>query len=176
MIPGIVIAGIIALPFLDRSVERRPWKRPVAMIAYAVVALSLIGLGMRSYYLDRADAGVAQQLVKQDDEEKAYMSKPFEPELSSASLAASNISLGDPEAAKGKIIFEAQTCNACHGDGGIGTAAAPALIRVGKKLSVDQMQHLLLHPTDKMTSGGMPAIDLPPSDLSSLIAYVRSLQ
>lgn len=176
VIPGIVIAGIIALPFLDRSVERRPWKRPAAMTAYTVVALSLIGLGMRSHYLDRSDAGVAQQLVKQDDEEKVYMSKPFEPELSSASLAASNVSLGDPEAAKGKIIFESQTCNACHGDGGIGTAAAPALIGVGTKLSVEQMQHVLLHPTDKMTSGGMPAIDLSPSDLASLIAYVRSLQ
>ena len=84
VIPGIVVAGIIALPFLDRSVERRPWKRPTAMTAYAFVALSLIGLGMRSHYSDQADAGVAQQLVKQDDEEETYMSKPFEPELSSA--------------------------------------------------------------------------------------------
>ena len=176
VIPGIVIAAIIALPFLDRSVERRPWKRPTAMTAYAVVALSLIGLGMRSQYSDRADAGVAQQLVKQDDEEETYMSKPFEPELSSASLAASNVSLGDPVAAKGKIVFEGQTCNACHGDGGVGTAAAPALTGVGKKLSVEQMQHLLSHPTDKMTSGGMPAVDLSSSDLTSLIAYVRSLQ
>ncbi len=176
VIPGIVVAGIIALPFLDRSVERRPWKRPTAMTAYAVVALSLIGLGMRSHYSDRADAGVAQQLVKQDDEEETYMSKPFEPELSSASLAASNVSLGDPVAAKGKIVFEGQTCNACHGDGGVGTAAAPALTGVGKKLSVEQMQHLLSHPTDKMTSGGMPAVDLSSSDLTSLIVYVRSLQ
>jgi ubiquinol-cytochrome c reductase cytochrome b subunit len=176
VIPGIVIAAIIALPFLDRSVERRPWKRPTAMTAYAFVALSLIGLGMRSHYSDRADAGVAQQLVKQDEEEETYMSKPFEPELSSASLAASNVSLGDPVAAKGKIVFEGQTCNACHGDGGVGTAAAPALTGVGKKLSVEQMQHLLSHPTDKMTSGGMPAVDLSSSDLTSLIAYVRSLQ
>ena len=176
VIPGVAIAAIIALPFLDRSVERRPWKRPTAMTAYAVVALSLIGLGMRSQYSDRADAGVAQQLVKQDEEEETYMSKPFEPELSSASLAASNVSLGDPVAAKGKIVFEGQTCNACHGDGGVGTAAAPALTGVGKKLSVEQMQHLLSHPTDKMTSGGMPAVDLSSSDLTSLIAYVRSLQ
>ena len=48
VIPGILIACIIALPFFDRSVERRPWKRPVAMTAYAVVALALIGLGVRS--------------------------------------------------------------------------------------------------------------------------------
>jgi quinol-cytochrome oxidoreductase complex cytochrome b subunit/mono/diheme cytochrome c family protein len=176
VIPGILIACIIALPFLDRSVERRPWKRPVAMTAYAVVALSLIGLAMRSHYLDRTDAGVAQQLSKQDAEEKAYMSRPFEPELSSASLAAANVSLGDPLAAKGKTVFEAQTCNACHGDGGVGTAAGPALAGVGAKLSIEQMHNLLLHPTEKMTSGGMPTVDLPAEDLSALIAYVRSLK
>ena len=176
VIPGILIAGIIALPFLDRSVERRPWKRPVAMTAYAVVALSLIGLAMRSHYLDRTDAGVAQQLAKQDAEEKSYMSRPFEPELSSASLAAANVSLGDPQAAKGKSVFEAQTCNACHGDGGVGTAAGPALVGVGAKFSVEQMQHLLSHPTEKMTAGGMPTVDLSAEDLSALIAYVRSLK
>jgi ubiquinol-cytochrome c reductase cytochrome b subunit len=176
VIPGILIAGVIALPFLDRSVERRPWKRPVAMTAYAVVALALIGLGLRSHYLDRTDGGVSQQLAKQDAEEKAYMSKPFEPELSSASLTAANVSLGDPLAAKGKSVFEAQTCNACHGDGGVGTAAAPALTGVGAKLSVEQMHNLLLHPNEKMTSGGMPTVDLSAEDLSALIAYVRSLK
>jgi len=176
VIPTILIACVIALPFLDRSVERRPWKRPVAMTAYAVVALSLIGLAMRSHYLDRTDAGVAQQLSKQEAEEKAYMSKPFEPELSSASLAAANVSLGDPLAAKGKAVFEAQTCNACHGDGGVGTAAGPALTGVGAKFSVEQMHNLLLHPTEKMTGGGMPTVDLPPEELSALIAYVRSLK
>jgi mono/diheme cytochrome c family protein len=176
VIPGILIAGVIALPFLDRSVERRPWKRPVAMTAYAVVALALIGLGLRSHYLDRTDGGVSQQLAKQDAEEKAYMSKPFEPELSSASLTAANVSLGDPLAAKGKSVFEAQTCNACHGDGGVGTAAAPALTGVGAKLSVEQMHNLLLHPNEKMTSGGMPTVDLSAQDLAALIAYVRSLK
>ena len=176
VIPGILIACIIALPFFDRSVERRPWKRPVAMTAYAVVALALIGLGVRSRYSDRTDSGVAQQLAKQDAEEKAYMAKPFEPELSSASLAAANVSLGDPLAAKGKTVFEAQTCNACHGDGGVGTAAGPALLGVGAKLSVEQMQRLLQHPTDKMTSGGMPTVDLSAEDLNALIAYVRSLK
>ena len=45
------------------------------------------------------------------------MRKPFEPELSSATLAAANLALADPRAAKGKATFESQSCNACHGDG-----------------------------------------------------------
>src|SRR6202163_2308973 len=96
VIPTVLVLAVIALPFLDRSLERRPWKRPVAMGAYAFVLFMLVGLGLRSQYLDKHDAGVAQQLAKQKTEEQEYMRKPFEPELSSASLAAANVSLSDP--------------------------------------------------------------------------------
>ncbi len=176
VIPTLLVLAIIALPFMDRSVERRPWKRPVAMGSYAFVMFMLIGLGLRSQYLDRHDAGVSQQLAKQASEESDYMHKPFEPELSSASLAAANVSLADPLAAKGKAIFEGSSCNACHGDGGIGTAAAPALIGIGTKLPPDKLADRFAHPTAKMTAGGMPPVDLPPDDLKALIAYVESLK
>jgi mono/diheme cytochrome c family protein len=146
------------------------------MTAYAFVVFSLLGLGFRSEYLDRHDPGVSQQLAKQRADEDEYAKKPFEPELSSASLAAANVTLADPLAAKGKTIFEGQSCNACHGDGGVGTAAAPALIGLNAKLSPDQVAELFKHPTAKMTAGGMPAIDLPPDDVKALIAYVESLK
>jgi len=176
VVPTLLVLAILALPFLDRSVERRPWKRPIAMGAYAFVLFSLVGLGLRSQYLDRHDSGVAQQLARQRAEENEYSHKPFEPELSSASLAAANVTLADPLAAKGKTIFERQSCNACHGDGGVGTAAAPVLIGVGTKLPPDQLAELFKHPTAKMTAGGMPPIDLPPDDVKALIAYVESLK
>src|SRR6202022_45392 len=124
----------------------------------------------------RHDSGVAQQLAKQRAEEDEYARKPFEPELSSASLAAANVTLADPLAAKGKTVFEAQSCNACHGDGGIGTAAAPALLGIQAKLNPDQLVQLFKHPTAKMTAGGMPSVDLPPDDLKALIAYLESLK
>ena len=126
--------------------------------------------------LDKHDPGVAQQLAKQRTEEDEYMRKPFEPELSSATLAAANIVLADPLAAKGKTIFEAQSCNACHGDAGVGTAAGPALIGIAAKLPAEQLAQLFKHPTAKMTAGGMPPIDLPPDELNALIAYVESLK
>ena len=176
VIPMLLALAIVALPFLDRSVERRPWKRPAAMAAYLFILSSLIGLGLRSKYMDKHDPGIAQQLAKQKTEEAEYMRKPFEPELSSASLAAANVALADPLAAKGKTIFETNSCNACHGDGGVGTAAAPALIGVGAKYSSNQLEQLLKHPTDKMTAGGMPTVDLPADDLKALIAYVQSLK
>jgi ubiquinol-cytochrome c reductase cytochrome b subunit len=174
VIPTVLVICVIALPFFDRSIERRPWKRPVAMGSYAFVMFVLVGLGLRSQYLDKHDPGVAQQLAKQEIEENDYMKKPFEAELSSSSLTSANAALADPLAAKGKTIFEAQSCNACHGDGGVGTAAAPTL--VGIKAKGEQLTQLLKHPTAKMTAGGMPPIDLPPDELKSLIAYVESLK
>jgi ubiquinol-cytochrome c reductase cytochrome b subunit len=176
IIPTVLAVAIIALPFLDRRMERRPWRRPVAMGAYAFVLFALLGLGLRSQYGDKHDPGVAQQLAKQKTEEEEYTSKPFEPELSSSSLAAANVALADPLAAKGKAIFEAQSCNACHGDGGVGTAAAPALVGIGAKFPPDQLAELLKHPTAKMNTGGMPPVDLPPDDLRALIAYVESFK
>ena len=176
VLPALLAVAIVALPFLDRSIERRPWKRPVAMGAYAFVFFLLMALGLRSHYLDKHDPGVAQQLAKQKAEEADYMRKPFEPELSSASLAAANVTLSDPLAAKGKTIFEAQSCNACHGDGGVGTAAGPALLGVAARFTPDQLTQLLKYPTDKMTAGGMPAVDLPPDDLKALIGYIESLK
>jgi mono/diheme cytochrome c family protein len=104
------------------------------------------------------------------------MRKPFEPELSSATLAAANLALADPRAAKGKATFESQSCNACHGDGGVGTAAAPALEGISAKYSPEQLAELFKHPTAKMTAGGMPLVNLPPDDLKALIAYVESLK
>jgi ubiquinol-cytochrome c reductase cytochrome b subunit len=176
IIPTVLVLAVIALPFLDRGIERRPWKRPVAMGAYAFVLFAVVGLGLRSQYLDKHNPGVAQQLATQKIAEEEYMRKPFEPELSSASLAAANVALADPLAAKGKAIFEAQSCNACHGEGGIGTAAAPALAGIAARLPPDRLVELLKHPTVKMTAGGMPAVNLPADDLKALIAYLDSLK
>jgi ubiquinol-cytochrome c reductase cytochrome b subunit len=176
IIPMVLAVAIVALPFFDRSVERRPWKRPIAMGSYGFVLFALVGLGLRSQYLDSHDPSVAQQLAKQKSEEQEYMRKPFEPELSSATLAAANAALADPQAAKGKEIFESQSCNACHGDSGVGTAAAPALLGISAKFSTEQLADLFKHPTVKMAAGGMPPINLPPDDMKSLIAYVESLK
>src|ERR1051325_5237942 len=48
IIPGIVAAFLVALPFMDRRLERRPWKRPVASVSFATVMLALVFLGWQS--------------------------------------------------------------------------------------------------------------------------------
>ncbi len=175
-IPGIVGLLLVGLPFFDRSLERRPWKRPISVGLFTVILLGLAALGVISHHQDLSDPGVAAQLKAQRQAEVEFMKAKFQPELSGGSLAAQNTALANPEAAKGKEIFESQGCNACHGDNGVGTAAAPKLIGIGAKYDAAKLQALLLHPTAKMTAGGMPTPDLKDDEMKQLIAYLQSLK
>ena len=156
--------------------ERRPWKRPISVGVFTAVLLGLAALGVISHREDIRNPGVAAQLQAQREATLAFMSAKFEPELSGGSLAAENKALANPDAAKGKEIFEAQSCNACHGDGGVGTAAAPKLIGVSAKYDSVKLEELLKHPTAKMTAGGMPSPDLKDDEMKQLIAYLQSLK
>jgi mono/diheme cytochrome c family protein len=86
------------------------------------------------------------------------------------------VALANPQAAKGKNIFEEQSCNACHGDGGSGTAAAPKLIGLSGKYSSQQVEALLKDPTPKMKAGGMPTPQLKPEEMDALVAYLERLK
>ena len=176
VIPGIVGLLLVGLPFFDRSLERCPWKRPISVGLFAIVLLSLAALGFISHREDMRNPGVAAQLKAQREATKEFMSAKFEPELSGASLVAKNVALANPEATKGKQIFEAQGCNACHGDNGIGTAAAPKLVGIHAKYDPAKLQALLINPTAKMTTGGMPNVQLKDDEMTSLIAYLESLK
>jgi ubiquinol-cytochrome c reductase cytochrome b subunit len=176
VIPGIIGLLLVGLPFFDRSLERRPWKRPISVGLFTAVLLGLAALGVISHRDDMRNPGVAAQLQAQREATKAFMSAKFEPELSGGSLAAENTALANPDAAKGKEIFEAQACNACHGDNGVGTAAAPKLIGIAAKYDAAKLEELLKHPTAKMTAGGMPTPDLKDDEMKQLFAYLQSLK
>jgi ubiquinol-cytochrome c reductase cytochrome b subunit len=176
VIPGILGLLLVGLPFFDRSLERRPWKRPISVGLFSIVFLGLGALGFESHRQDMRDPGVAAQLKTQRSDTEDFMKQKFEPELSGGSLVAANAALVNPEAAKGKAIFEREGCNACHGDNGIGTAIAPKLIGVGTKYDESKIESLLHKPTEKMTAGGMPAVTLPDNELKELISYLQSLK
>ncbi len=176
VIPTLMAILFVALPFLDRRPERRPWKRPIALTVYGLIFVGLGALGAVSHRNDLRDPGVAAQLGKQGEDVETFMKAPFEPELSGASLVAANATLSDPIAAKGKAIFEQQSCNACHGDNGIGTAAAPKLVGMSAEFDSAKLEILLRHPTQKMNDGGMPPIVLNDDDLKRLVTYLESLK
>jgi ubiquinol-cytochrome c reductase cytochrome b subunit len=176
IIPGIVGLLLVGLPFFDRSLERRPWKRPISVGLFTVILLGLGALGFVSHREDMRNPGVAVQLKAQKEDTEQFMKAKFEPELSGGSLAAQNAALSNPEATKGKAIFEREGCNACHGDNGTGTAAAPKLTGEGSKYDAVKLEALLQNPTEKMSSGGMPTVQLTGDEMKELISYLQSLK
>ncbi len=176
IIPGIVAALLVALPFLDRTRERRPWKRPVASFSFAIILCGLVFLGWQSGHEDQADPAVAKQLAKQTEETEAFMKAPFVPELSGGTLAAVNAALVDPKAMLGKKIYLANSCDGCHGEVGGGTDAAPKLIGVSTKFDAAKLIAVLKTPTKKMLDGNMDPVELPDPEMDQLVAYLMSLK
>lgn len=176
---GIILPAMLALifaavPFLDRRFERRPWRRPVSVGLFFLFLLAYVSLGVASYRDDYRDPGMAAQMHKQDADVKAFMEKPFVPESAQGNASAALVA-ADPKVLKGQALFEAQSCSSCHGDGGVGTAAAGPLIGVGQKFTPDQLVKLLRAPNAGMTNGGMMPVDLKQDDLEDLVAYLRQL-
>lgn len=178
VIPTVIVFLFVGLPFLDRSPERRPWRRPIAVGIYSLIFLGLISLGAYSYYEDAHDKDIAAQLAQQKIAEIQYMKEPFNPQLVGqvqAPAAVSNAAVS-PLAAAGRKIFQSHACFACHGQGAIGTSIAPKLIGIGNQYSAEQLEQLFQNPTQKMNAGGMPHFTFTPNDVEAIRAYLDSLQ
>lgn len=176
MVPSLVAFFFASLPFLDKSMERRPWKRPFAIGCYVCIFLALFGLGALSYHSDHADAGYDSQLTAQAKATEDFMKQPFQEEvIGGPATGAASAAAVDPEIAKGKKLFAAKACSACHGEGGTGGPIAPALTGIQKKLDAAHLAAVLETPTPEMTKKGMPPVKLPPEDMKALVAYVSSL-
>ena len=174
VIPGIIAFLFASLPFLDRRMERRPWKRPIAVGTYVFVFLALFGLGYASYHSDHSDPGYAAQIVAQQKDTEEFMRKPFEPEVAQSTASLSVIP-ANSLVAQGAQIYQTQSCNACHGDGGVGTPAGPKLTGIHQRFSENHLSDVLRTPSAKMVAGGMAPIDLPPDTMKALVAYLESL-
>jgi mono/diheme cytochrome c family protein len=61
-IPTILLIIGLALPFLDRSMERNPLRRPVAMVTLVLVAISMGVLTYKGATAEEAGAGAEQQV------------------------------------------------------------------------------------------------------------------
>jgi ubiquinol-cytochrome c reductase cytochrome b subunit len=90
VIPGIIAFLFASLPFLDRRMERRPWKRPIAIGSYVFILLALFGLGVVSYSSDRNNPGYAAQLKTQEEETREFMQKPLSISFSTATRFFNN--------------------------------------------------------------------------------------
>jgi ubiquinol-cytochrome c reductase cytochrome b subunit len=177
VVPGLLACGFFLMPFLDRRLERKIWRRPIPALAVSVVVFGMVYLGVKSQ-IDDGQGQTAQQLARQHEEEKAFCAAPFEPytkaQPASTTPAAAAL-IADPLIAKGKGIFTDRGCSACHGDNGTGTPLAPSLVGITSKLSQDRLVALLHNPNARMKAGGMPSVDASSEEMNALLAYLKTL-
>jgi menaquinol-cytochrome c reductase cytochrome b/c subunit len=136
-IPTILLIIGFALPFLDRRMERRPLRRPVAMVTLVLVAISMGVLTYKGATAEEASA-VGQRAVD------GWMQKFNLPE----------------EARAGAELFAVSGCLNCHTYDGEGTSAlgAPDLTEEGNRNRGIQWQIDHLECPSCITPGSaMPA-------------------
>ena len=124
VLPAVVFGALFLLPFLDRSPERNPFKRPIATLVLLFSIGAPVGLIYLAKYEDRVHPEFGPKLKKQEEEMKEFFAKPFEPQILGAAAAAAGAP--PPPAAY------AAHCAACHGDNAEG-GAFPALLGVASK-------------------------------------------
>ncbi len=177
VIPALLAMAFFLMPFLDRRLERKPWRRPIPALAVAIVILGMVYLGVKSR-IDDKHGSVAAQLALQEQQEAAYSAAAFQPYVESTGGAESVAAPAGPQnplIAQGKGMFTERGCVGCHGPSGAGTALAPSLVGVTGKFPQQQLIALLHNPNLRMKAGGMPALDASPKDMSALVSYLGAL-
>ena len=129
-IPTICLILLIALPFYDRSRERRPSRRPVAMIA---AVLTVISMGVLTWKGATATEALGSQLVL------------LVPEWAEEQGFAD-----DPEAVAGAELFAETGCLGCHTymGQGAGNLGAPDLTEVGQTNDAAYFVRYLTNPAE----------------------------
>ena len=176
VIPAITAALLVFVPFIDRRLERRAWRRPIAVGVFFLIFAAFVAMGLMSLRDDQRDPSIAKQVAKQREGTEQFMREPFQPAGAASSLSAPVVAVLDPLAAAGKNVYGSESCDACHGENGVGTAAGPKLTGAIAQTPADELSSLLRHPTPKMIEGGMQAVDISDDDLKALVAYIKSLK
>lgn len=148
-IPTLGFLFLLLLPFVDRGPERSPVKRPVASCGAALVMGGII-------YLTYMGA-----------------TAPAPPGRASEETASTL----PPELQKGREVYEAQGCGACHIIGGQGGAAGPDLSKVGSVRDRDWLKRFIRDPQSVKPGSPMPdSKGLPEESLDAAVSYLASLR
>jgi mono/diheme cytochrome c family protein len=177
VVPGLLAIGFFLMPFLDRRLERMPWRRPIPALSVALVVLGMVFLGVKSQ-LDDKQGPIAEQLALQAEQEKDYTAAPFRPYVEpKGEVVAAVAPTGpvSPLVGVGRGIFNQRGCSGCHGALGAGTTLAPSLVGVIVKFGHEQLAALLRNPNPRMRAGHMPAVDASPNEMAALVAYLGVL-
>jgi ubiquinol-cytochrome c reductase cytochrome b subunit len=149
--PGVVIAALLALPLIAGEGEKSWRRRPVAVIAVTVTAVtlgSLTRLGSQSPW---------------SPDVNAWSGEPVPPQYLHGRTALER---------QGALVLQNKQCRNCHALGGGGGRRGPALDAVAIRLTRDQLIRQVIQG-----GGNMPAYgrNLNPAETNALVAFLQTL-
>jgi menaquinol-cytochrome c reductase cytochrome b/c subunit len=150
-VPTLGMIALFLLPFFDRSPERRPERRPIAMLTLVFVVGAMAFLTYSGAHAGSPTAieTATPKIVK---------------ETGGATLA---------EFEAGKQVVAQSGCLACHklGDNG-NDGPGPQLTHIGSKLPSQGIARTLVNPTAPMPSFK----NLPPAKFKAVVAFLSQLK
>jgi ubiquinol-cytochrome c reductase cytochrome b subunit len=200
IIPGVVFALFFLLPFIDRSSQRNPFRRPVAVLSMTAILAGLGGL----FLLAKADDGAflsgaeaerlmrippdqlstlsqadsanrlaaanRLQLQRQSERAARFLAEAFRPYQSSERA----LRIASLPAAPASYVTH---CADCHGGIGDGGSDGPDLIAIGEKYTSEQLHQLLLDPAqfDIYDMVGFSEDIISTDERNELVTYLLSL-
>jgi menaquinol-cytochrome c reductase cytochrome b/c subunit len=129
-IPTIALILLIGLPFYDRRRERRPSRRPVAMVA---AVLTVIAMATLTYKGATAEESLGSQLIEEGVPQEWAQEGGF---------------AGNQQAEAGATLFAQTGCLQCHtyAGSGAGNLGAPELSEVGQTNDAEYFVSYLSNP------------------------------
>jgi quinol---cytochrome c reductase cytochrome c subunit, bacillus type len=155
-IPTILLIILLALPFLDTRLERRLWRRPVAVIAAVLVVLSM---GVLTYRGATAKEALAAEV-------KAAVPR----------WAARQGFTDNKDAVAGANLFAVSGCTSCHTYLGTGSSnqGAPDLSAEGGKGKPKTFYHDYIRDPSKFGNNVMPKFGFSDEQLNQLAAFLTA--
>jgi ubiquinol-cytochrome c reductase cytochrome b subunit len=163
VLPGVLVAALLAVPFVSNRGERAPSRRPVAVLAVVVIATVLIVL---TYY---------------------GMTEPWSPHMEAwcgDTVPEHMVRGATPVRLQGAAVFQNKQCRNCHALDGVGGRRGPDLTTVGIRLTRDQLIDQVSNGTPGGVSNGnpgggyMPAYgkQMKPAEMSALVEFLGGLR
>jgi ubiquinol-cytochrome c reductase cytochrome b subunit len=149
--PGVIIAALLALPFVAGEGEKSWRRRPIAVLAVMLAAVtlgSLTRLGGAAPWSPSMNAWSGEPVPAQYVKGRTALER------------------------QGALVFQNKQCRNCHALGGGGGKRGPALDAVAVSLTRDQLIRQVIQG-----GGNMPAYgrNLNPAETEALVSFLQTL-
>lgn len=155
VVPGLAVAALMLMPFLDKGPERKPSKRPIPTALMLLAFASMVYLTWESVANHDWEAAKAQGEITDED-------LGLVPDIEY------------DENSEGFLIFSGEpgkSCIACHGADMSGGGAAPSLL--GNELTAEEVAEVIKNGRGAMPAGQFKGTD---EELQILAEFIASLK